>query len=300
MTSRWAAAERHDYVVSTAHLVPRVDFEATVHSVFQTACNLALDDLLITVHDAAAQHTPTSVRVEAGAGASWVPIAKIGDRARYSSGWLSFGSHRLDLRHAAVWAPRTPLHSFEPEGARLRLADLELVQRKLPSVAREASALTDTVAHSVSALRSILSREAARALEADDIDLIVARLVGAGPGLTPSGDDVLVGLLAALSRSGNAPWSTRIRSRLNGAIVRNVHRTTDISAHYLRLATQGVFGEPLTNLVDAVVASAPRYDVQSRTRAVLSVGATSGADALVGVILGLTATLDYSSNKKAA
>jgi hypothetical protein len=300
MNSRGAVTRGRDHVVSTAHLVPCCDFEATVHSVFRTACNLALDDLLITVHDASAEHTPTSVRVEAGAGASWAPQAQIGDRAQYVGGWLSFGSHRLDLRQATVWTPLAPVQSIQREAARHRLIDLEIAHQRLASAEHAPSALSDTVARDVALLRGILGREARPVHELDDVDAVVAGLIGAGPGLTPSGDDVLVGLLAALSRSGGAPWAAALQSRLRAVIDRNIHRTTDVSAHYLRLATHGHFGEPLTTLVDAVVVGAPRHRIQSRLHAVLSVGATSGADALVGVILGLTATLDYSSNKKAA
>ncbi len=300
MNSRGAVTGVRDHVVSTAHLVPRCNFEATVHSVFRSACNLALDDLLITVHDASAQHTPTSVRVDAGAGASWAPLARIGDRAQYAGGWLSFGSHRLDVRQATVWTPPAPVQSIQQDAARDRLVDLEQAYKKLPTTARAASALTDTVARDVAVLRSILSQEIRLATHVHDVEAVVARLIGAGPGLTPSGDDVLVGLLAALSRSGGAPRTAVLASRLGAVIDRSIHRTTDVSAHYLRLATHGHFGEPLTTLVDAVVAGAPTHHVQSHLQAVLSVGATSGADALVGVILGLTTTLDNSSNKKAA
>ncbi|WP_165789048.1 DUF2877 domain-containing protein [Cryobacterium zongtaii] len=277
--------------------MPSFDCDGTIHSVFATACNIAVGELLITVHDAQKQHTPTSVRVATVGATPWTPIVHVGDRASFRSGWLSFGSHLLDLRRVPIWAPGAPAR-FAPPAVARRLLD-ELIRVHGAPTARSSSALTFTLARDLAALRGILAGTASDP-RTDDLDVVIGRLIGAGEGLTPTGDDVLVGLLAALTRGGQTAAATAIVSRTAESVLRNTHRTTDISAHYLRLATRGSFSEPLTNLVDSVITGSSVDDAHVRTREVLSVGASSGADALVGVLLGLEAALDFSDSKKAA
>ena len=73
---------------------------------------------------------------------------------------------------------------------------------------------------------------------------------------------------------------------LRPAVAEHLHRTGDISAHYLRLAAAGHFGERLVALCDALAAGA-REAIESAAAAVLATGATSGADALLGVAGGV-------------
>lgn len=284
--------------VSRAHLVPSNDIEGIVHSVFASACNIAVGDLLVTVHDAGLRHTPTSIRVAIGGTARWAPIVRVGDRASFTDGQLYFGAHTLDLREIPRWTPAERVTSITRAVARERLAQL-LDLHQAPPV-RTSSALTFTVARDVVTLREIVSAPAGARIGQDEINAVIHRLIGAGEGLTPSGDDVLVGLLAALSRGVEARESVPIFAPVAEAVLRNIHRTTDVSAHYLRLATREFFGEALTDLVDAVVSGASIDTVHQRTLDVLSVGASSGSDALVGVLLGLHAVLEFPLNKKAA
>ena len=126
--------------------------------------------------------------------------------------------------------------------------------------------------------RALAGRDAGR------VTRCVAALVGLGPGLTPSGDDALVGLLAALHRL--APAGDASLALLAAAVRTHLHRTGDISAHYLRLAVDGHVGERLVALCDALAVGADR-DVDAATASVAATGATSGADALLGVVAGV-------------
>jgi hypothetical protein len=124
-----------------------------------------------------------------------------------------------------------------------------------------------------------------RALARRDADRVtrgVASLIGRGPGLTPSGDDALVGLLAVLHRLG--PARDGSLELLGPAVAAHLHRTGDSSAHYLRLAVAGHLGERLIALRDAL---ATDDAVDAAVAAVVATGATSGADALLGVDGGL-------------
>jgi hypothetical protein len=109
------------------------------------------------------------------------------------------------------------------------------------------------------------------------------RLVGLGPGLTPSGDDVLTGALCVLWAAG--PAAKAQRDALADVARTAAGRTTRVGAHQLAAAADGWFAEALLAVVDA-----PTDAVAARCAAVLlGVGATSGADLLAGAVLAVDA-----------
>jgi hypothetical protein len=111
-------------------------------------------------------------------------------------------------------------------------------------------------------------------------------LAGRGPGLTPSGDDILVGCLLALTALPH----------VGGASVREAiahsarHRTTQISTAYLDAAARGEASEAWHRFVAAMsVSDAVR--VVGAARELLVVGETSGSDMLGGFVLAALALL---------
>lgn len=122
-----------------------------------------------------------------------------------------------------------------------------------------------------------LARDLAEELAAN------GHVTGRGIGLTPTGDDVLVGWYAAHHALGRplAPADTR--------------GTTDISKTFLDLAANGHFHEPLRSAIHATLSGTP--DLVERTESLYRVGSTSGRDAAAGAALGL---LTLTSLKEAA
>jgi hypothetical protein len=113
---------------------------------------------------------------------------------------------------------------------------------------------------------------------------LVKALVGLGEGLTPSGDDCLVGLLAVLHVTGFLPCSAASPAH---AQFRECVRlgTSQLSGEFLRCAFEGHFAEPLVMLVRALCA--PETDAWPAHAATLAtVGHSSGVDAMVGIALG--------------
>ncbi len=100
-------------------------------------------------------------------------------------------------------------------------------------------------------------------------------LVGAGPGLTPSGDDALCGvLLARYATGGPVPGEVVARVR---------HRTTALSAGLLDAARQGYGVPEVVALVDAAMAGDARATA-ARLPAVLAIGHSSGRDLVAGLL----------------
>jgi hypothetical protein len=111
------------------------------------------------------------------------------------------------------------------------------------------------------------------------LDSVLTQMVGRGPGLTPSGDDAMVGILAALHLSpGSSPAMAR---RLADALAPHLAGTTDISRHLLIQAGRGQIGRPLHELGRSLWSG---LGLQPALEAALDVGATSGADACLGLV----------------
>lgn len=101
-------------------------------------------------------------------------------------------------------------------------------------------------------------------------------LGGLGRGLTPAGDDFLVGVMLWSWLAHPDPPS--FCSILAEAAI---PRTTTLSAAWLRAAAKGQFGAPLHGLLDALVG---RGVLEIAAARVMSYGATSGADTLAGLL----------------
>ena len=262
-------------VVSRSALVALEGWRGTVHAVLPSSVYAAAaDGSMLVVHPRHHGHTPTSLLVDDLRPLTWG--LAVGAPVAGRLGRICLGHHVLDARHCPVWAAPAPTPPATPPPAGplrafLGWAHGDAVERLGPPCARLRAALTDgsTAPASVS-----------------EISRAVRGLVGVGPGLTPSGDDAPVGVLTVLYRAAPAPVAAPLLASLRAALPPLLHRTTPISAHYLRLALAGHSGEHLTTLVDGLGGGGEADP--DHLAPVLAHGATSGADTLVGVALGLS------------
>ncbi len=104
----------------------------------------------------------------------------------------------------------------------------------------------------------------------------VVVLLGRGPGLTPSGDDVLAGFLIGARAFG--PPASAVAARVADLAPA---RTTALSAQLLRHAADGDCIPQVATLVDALVG---RTGVPAAVDGLLAVGHTSGAALAAGVL----------------
>jgi hypothetical protein len=131
------------------------------------------------------------------------------------------------------------------------------------------------------ATRGALPAEALARLAAADPRAVIP-LLGLGGGLTPLGDDVLCGWLAA-AVARRHPELPAVRSEVALAAAR---RTTTLSATLLRCAARGEGVPEFRELLSAM----PREDepaVKQSVELLLDVGETSGAGLLLGAVLAL-------------
>lgn len=104
-----------------------------------------------------------------------------------------------------------------------------------------------------------------------------ATLIGLGPGLTPSGDDYLGGVLIALHHLGRKPQAQSLWRWLQPRLP----RTNALSAAHLAAAAAGEGHEALHHCLAALCTTAP--DWRNALERLDKVGHCSGWDALAGV-----------------
>ncbi len=125
---------------------------------------------------------------------------------------------------------------------------------------------------------------AGRKLSTASLLEVAARVLGLGEGLTPSGDDLLVGLLVVLHITGRL--KAVLRPPVHHRFLREMMaRTSDLSAEFIRCALEGDFAEPVALFVRSLFAQELRtWPLHAASLA--SVGHSSGIDAMVGIVLG--------------
>ncbi|GBU09618.1 hypothetical protein AwWohl_07560 [Gammaproteobacteria bacterium] len=112
----------------------------------------------------------------------------------------------------------------------------------------------------------------------DMINLV--KMLGLGIGLTPSGDDFLIGLYAATCIKKSLPIDMQLLLKKSAAA------TTSISQHFLQSAAHGFFSESLLafNQLDL---NSNEEQIKKSLENVLQKGASSGLDTMLGYMSGL-------------
>jgi hypothetical protein len=267
--------------LSIGYGAPVGDFDGTVEATHDRACALLLaDESLLTVVAPAIGRLPRVIVIDAPPEFAFAPSITVGVAAAARSGILRIGGNALsiDLRPALLW--RSPLDDLRLDPKRAAVARaLEATRSALrhdgrsDSFARLAGARLATVA------------AALKALDATAAEKAMSGLVGFGEGVTPAGDDYLVGCLAGLWASAGED-----RSRLNFVVAlgewlrRIAPKAGKISRVYLEAAADGEVSERLFDLASVVAAGADGADVNRAAAAALAVGHSSGACGVLGFL----------------
>jgi hypothetical protein len=285
--------------VSMGDAVPHTDFDATVHSVFESAVNLCLTRgrELLTLVGSSQADLPQGIRVDIPDNFSF-ETARSGEQATCRDDLLRFGSLAIELRNARRWKcdlPALQADMTNPAVANAwRCAWQVLSKRQGCSgyeVITENLVFSDNV---VSPGRLGNVEEAIRDLvdATRQYDLTLTRavgtLIGLGAGLTPSCDDLLAGYLAGLWCAVQRR-SERVRfiSDLGKEVLRLSSRTTGVSRTYLHHATRGQVSSLLVDLAGAICQGEDSDDLLEIAEAAMRVGHTSGMASVAGLLLGL-------------
>ena len=282
-----------------------------VHSVYRSTINILIDEGLLTLARPEDGGLPNGILVELGPDHRALGM-RSGMAVTASDGEIHFPAvHlRIVLPPGRGWSPRFDPDLGRPDEARrrwlerageVRTAAALLARRRTklglgPLLEGRRLGATDPTTARIGPVElgqpELLARAGQalallrRAVETGDEPRAVnaaGRLIGLGPGLTPSGDDALAGFLAALHATGHpmAGFAT-------GALGDIGAQTTAVAATLLRHAVAGAFAECVHDLLAGLLDPDRLAAVPAMERAAAR-GATSGIDCLVGVLDGLDA-----------
>jgi hypothetical protein len=289
--------------ITLGYAVPAGDFEASVHSIFHSAMNLRLSDRgdLLTLVRSSEPELPQGIRLDAPEGFSFENF-QTGEPAYCKDGILSFETSGLavQLSHARRWEyylSRLEIDTSIPTVS----ANWSLVWKALNKRQKRfhAEIIADELFGSDKIIQSKVSSKAGRGVQ----ELLMATrrleltstsaiesLIGLGPGLTPSGDDLLAGYMAGL-------WCTIRRkndreqfvSELGKRVIELSARTNDISRTYLFHAVHGRVSSRVTALPEAISRAEEADRLLEIAEQAMQNGHTSGMDTVTGLLLGISA-----------
>jgi hypothetical protein len=263
------------------HVVNVEDDAGRLFTLASRRVDCAPDTLIVDVADF------TGAGIERGD-----PVARNGDAI------VIAGRLEIHIASARLWDCVLP--GFPCQLTRLR-TNLAAVRERMDGRAGFGALATDCLSLDLRAAAT-LKKHAARLCDAfcgadlESACMQAQALLGLGAGLTPAGDDFLVGFFAVLHLPAHpCPDWTRICVPV---LARVEQRTNTISAAALRAAAAGRVRESIVALLRELMGGAPQDLVAALDR-VLAIGSTSGADMVAGVQAGFEAVLQAVQDRSA-
>ncbi len=126
----------------------------------------------------------------------------------------------------------------------------------------------------------------------ETINQRASEMIGLGPGLTPSSDDLLSGFMIYLIYMGQSmDLSKEIIKQLTDSIVKNLgEQTNEISKSYMIHASEGKLNKRVKSLMISILSQSK--GLKQNVEEVIRFGGTSGTDLMVGIYLGMNMILD--------
>ena len=274
------------------------DNSAHVFSTFERACNL-IDEQgrFISIVDNTIGNGLFAVVLEE-LPFSLDKMLSVGAPVVVGKNSLTVNTTTIDFSEATLWSARVdwdyPKHC--PHQFQKNIGDLYLTVQNNASGGSLSSILHSTRDNMgyVYARVTDSAQQLYSGIVSGDMQKIylgAANMAGLGVGLTPSGDDFLMGVMYALwamfDQKDAARWSRKIAEAASS-------RTNMLSGAMLQESANGYASEHWHVLVD-VLCKENVTDVTRVSMDILSLGHTSGADALTGFLLSIDCLSDHVS-----
>lgn len=283
--------------------IPAGGCPATVHSVFDRAVNLVTPLGLVTLLPKCRPLYPFSVRIDTD-----IPFPALGLRPDMSAmllpGEASAGTLRVDLTNAldtdlSVLERKELIVPPDLSDRLERLAGVIGEEGKPEGMAplvfhlEEGSSADYAERFPHNHYTAFLLPRVRRLFDAlhtgqiVEISAAAGAMAGCGPGLTPSSDDFLCGMMAAMLARGGARGrvlrTMGITQRM-GCAARV--KTNVISGSFLIRSSQGLLSADVLDTVGQLFSNGPTQSLESAASRVITFGETSGTDILSGIYFG--------------
>jgi len=294
------------------------DVRGQIHSVFQHALNIKTSGgQLVSILSGADRAGPNTVVARLPSGMDFISMGlRAGMPARLRGNRVQLGAGDVQLRtgSAQKWWPRLADGLEQVDRHRLE-TNLAAVNEKvsalppgrglgclLTDAADMAAGRWDRVAdgHRHGGDSDKLIKKALPAIkklmqgylrkDGPALQQGVKGLIGLGSGLTPSGDDLLLGFIGALgavSKRMNGPEMESILEAIRDHLYENRQGTTFISANLLAFACAGRVADPILNVIRSLLFEETAA-VMERLEVLLQQGDSSGSEVLLGILLALS------------
>lgn len=240
---------------------------------FRLACYVAVGDGLVALVAPGVHPGPVHLILDAPP-----PRPSPGAGVEIARGGLFVGEEWIGTAGARTWSGSLP-------PAESVAGSAEAIARAASGSADRSPLLAAPFHDAASAARELLDE--GRLTEAGRL------LAGLGPGLTPSGDDALAGIVFAL-RASRGPDAEPEASDLAGLVT-----SGPLSRAFGLWAARGQALAPAHELVRAAVAG-DDISASSSAWALAAIGETSGSDFLLGLIWGLAASSPQGGHRVVA
>lgn len=275
-----------------------------VHSIFRRALNIVLADTIISLVSEELPRMPNGIHISSATMKLLSQQIQLDTTVLVGDGKLSIPACNvaLPLSGVALWEPRPHVEQYHwnrvivsqhAQALAYHLVDCASPESFASLVgplllARSIDRPTGFKTNVYRALESLL--RAAKESDLVTIEGAVDILIGLGPGFTPAGDDILCGFIAIIVLlSPYLSSSHRVHDWLIGMIVRKARtNTTLLSTVLLEYAARGEIAEQIGDLLlSLALPLQEQKTVIHAAQRLLSFGATSGADTLLGILLGI-------------
>lgn len=246
-----------------------------VHSLFKNSINAIFDDELINLSKPNMQCSSFGMVLTSEAIDTLIRNLKTGDQIRLKDNSLTFfssfgGVIKLDLTQLTELDLKIKTVNFSGER-------VKAIEEAILTVNWDQEIGLPLDETSRRFLRSMTNQK----LSFLDIKEAFRYLVGRGQGLTPSGDDIILGYLTILKLFGKSLVAEmQLLEELS-------LKTTIISANYIRLLARGYVSQYVCDLCNSTRLCNQAELIRSAQK-IIHIGATSGNDTLLGMALGLS------------
>lgn len=292
------------------------DHKGKIHSIFKSTINILSDDgkfIPIIVHDK--PMSPSSIRLEEKVNFENLNVA-IGDIGTFTKDLFTSRNIKVDYSNALIWDESIKLVSptVSLENTTKKLEEIKLfilskgnkngIFKFLKYISKEFAdlgtsyKLDDKDINDKAELfirdRFINFIEAFKNHDITNINTLAKKIIGFGPGLTPSMDDFLSGMMVAnLYISYAVGLDIEKAYNINFKIVESIeNKTTLVSEEMLKQSSKGQANEDIRDLMLAITSNLKEKDLEDLMERVIDFGHSSGTDILCGIYIGSRIVLD--------
>lgn len=263
-------------------------FSGRVEQCFDKAVNLVCPQGLqrFTLLSAGSDNAPNSCRL---ALSTFAGLLQPGDPVYWQGNWLRIGLRmRIDFRTCQTWQPEKLCWKSEALSAFCQQHQGETLATTIYQAIPQNASLFHYCADNIFYRQLAKQLTDARGKLIDGLkhrdkshsEAAFQQLLGLGIGLTPGGDDYLVGLSAILFINGNP--CGRFQDDFSRWLNKYHQQTTPLSALTLNQAIHQRYREVIYLLIKKLTLES-RGDIQREIQGVMKIGSSSGCDMLYGM-----------------